>query len=256
MSDRPVARIVVALGWLRRMDPVLESGGSEPHLFATTGGNFLVKASNNPQGLRVLVNELVGGLCLDWIGVNHPSTGIVTIAAAVIAASNGGAQFNAGGALAEGESFGSEFWQSDPGGSVSADLIINRNDVAGVLAFDTWIGAQDGRQYRVRASADEAGRYDFIPVDQGHSLGAPGWDPPTLASRHGSVTLGPQPVVPVGREDVAEFVERLKEFDSEAAQHIVDQIPPAWCPDADKAALTQYLVARAPTAAQILESRP
>jgi hypothetical protein len=256
MSDRPEPRVVVATGWLRRMDPVLESGGSEPHLFATTSGNFLVKASNNPQGLRVCVNELVGGLCMDWLGINHPTPGIVHISAAVIAASNGGAQFNGGTALADGESFGSEFWQSDPGGSVSADLIINRDVVAGVLAFDTWIGAHDGRQYRVRASSEEAGRYDFIPVDQGHSFGSPAWDPASLAARHGNVTLGPAPVVPVGREDLASFVDRLRQFDAATAQHIVDQIPAAWCPDADKAALAQYLVARAPAAAQILESRP
>src|SRR2546421_10268254 len=62
MIDRPTAIVVDAIGWIRPMEPRNESGGSEPHRFTCSDGeDYLVKASNNPQKGRVLVNELVCG---------------------------------------------------------------------------------------------------------------------------------------------------------------------------------------------------
>jgi hypothetical protein len=60
------ANRVTALASLRSITPGAEGGGSQPHLFETTAGQFMVKVANNPQGTRVLVNELIAGLA--WIG--------------------------------------------------------------------------------------------------------------------------------------------------------------------------------------------
>src|SRR5438874_1671751 len=97
--DDPRAANLVARAWIRAMTPNVESGGSQPHVFDTPEGPYLVKASNNPQGKRVLPNELLGGLCLDWLGVSHPSPAVVDLPDDVLAAS-AGALFADGTALA------------------------------------------------------------------------------------------------------------------------------------------------------------
>jgi hypothetical protein len=229
-----------------------ESGGSQPHVFDTTEGPYLVKARNNPQGKRVLANELIGGLCLDWLGVAHPGPAVVDLPADVLSASPG-AVFNDGTALEAGESFGSELWQSDPQGSVDVSLIENLQDVAGTLALDTWIQPFDGRQYRVRPSPETPSRYEFIPVDQGYSLGNPNWTASSLAGA-GSPTV-PSPPVSVGREDVAPFIDRLRSFGSEDAEGIVQQVPSDWLTGEERTALVDYLTERASQTASALEAQ-
>src|ERR1700722_3242359 len=84
MEKTAAVRQLEAVGWLRALTPNVEQGGSEPHLFETPGGPFLAKVSNNPQGPRVLPNELVGGLCLDWLGVTHPHIAVINVPQSVI----------------------------------------------------------------------------------------------------------------------------------------------------------------------------
>ncbi len=67
------------------MEQGRESGGSEPHLFSCSDGvDYLVKVSNNQQNGEVLINETVCGLCLDWIGVQHPATATANIRASLL----------------------------------------------------------------------------------------------------------------------------------------------------------------------------
>ena len=230
-----------------------ESGGSQPHVFETDDGYYMVKVRNNPQGLRVLVNELVGGLCLDWLGVKHPEPAIVQIDAALIALSPA-ARLPNGQQLAEGTAFGSKLWQSDPGGSVPLSLIENKADVAGTVAFDAWIKQFDGRQYRVRPSALTPGRYDYFPVDQGFSFGNPTWTAAQLDGNHNSVAV-PNPIVNIGAADMAPFIERLRAFNIDAAEHIVNEIPSEWLEDALKASLKKYLNERTKVAADALAAK-
>src|SRR5216684_3387259 len=105
------------------MTPGAEGGGSQPHLFETTAGQFMVKVANNPQGARVLVNELIAGLCLDWLGVHHPRPEVVDVPEDVIDDSPG-ARFNDGTVLAAGLAFGSEYWQSDAQGTIPVDQLV------------------------------------------------------------------------------------------------------------------------------------
>src|SRR5437879_6275780 len=104
--DRPKLVQPTATGWHSPLGEG-ETGSSEPHRFHTDHGVYLVKARNNPQGQRVLANQLVGGLCLDWLGVHHPAPAIVSIPEAVIEESPG-ARFSNGQPLQPGLAFGSE----------------------------------------------------------------------------------------------------------------------------------------------------
>lgn len=252
MSDLPRPQKIVATGWIRSMEKG-ETGGSQPHLFQTEAGQYMVKVKNNPQGARVLANELVGGLCLDWLGVKHPQSAVVDIPQDVID-DNPGARFKGGLPLVSGEAFGSEYWQSDPKEAVDPKLICNREDVARTLAYDTWVRQHDGRQYRVRSSKSNVGKYEFIPVDQGHSLGNPNWSESGLEEKIESVAA-PEPVISLNFDDFKEVIERLRSFSMSDAEHIVAQVPESWLRATERQALVRYLFERAKKAAEILEGK-
>jgi hypothetical protein len=215
----------------------------------------MVKALNNPQGARVLVNELVGALCLDYLGVKHPRAAVVEVPQEVIDI-NPEAKFRSGTPLCAGLAFGSELWQSDPGGTVASELLSNRQDMAGTKAVDTWIGQNDSptaRQYRIRSSAVEPGKYDYFPVDQGYNIGSPGWDAATLDGKHDQIVVQNMPLS-LSLEEFKSALDRLREFDEAGAEHIVSQIPEEWLSGGnERKSLVRYLAARAAKAAAELE---
>jgi len=194
----------------------------------------------------------LGGLCLDWLGVTHPESAVVNVPASLIANSPG-AVFRSGQALADGLAFGSAFTQSDPQGTVDAALIDNQRDVAGTLVYDTWVPNADSRQFRVRRSDEDTRRYDFIPIDQGHSFGH-NWTVESLDSFPAEPTP-PDPVVSIGASDAAAYVLRLREFSPDDAASLLEQVPPEWASREERLALSGFLVRRAAPAADAVESK-
>jgi hypothetical protein len=243
--ERPEPRRLTAIGWHSPLGAG-ESGGSQPHRFLTDEGLYLVKARNNPQGERVLVNELVGSLCLDWLGVLHPAAAVIQIPPEVIEDSPA-ARFQDGTPLESGLAFGSEYWQSDEWTVVPASTIRNLADVAGTLVFDSWVRPHDSRQGRVRPSADEPGMYDYFPVDQGFCIGSPSWSSESLAGDRDISTV--TPVLPVKVDEVLPFVHRLRLYSQPDAEHIVAQVPEEWLSEEERTGLVAYLEERASLAA-------
>lgn len=256
MSDRPVIRTLKAVEWVRAMNPGPESGGSEPHQFRCDDGlAYMVKASNNPQKGRVLLNEAIGGLALDWLGVHHPAPAIVDLPAELLAASPG-AKFGNGETLAAGLSYGSEYIHSEPQGTVPADQLMNLSDIAGTMVFDTWIKNGDGRQYRLCATKDDPRKYEFLPVDQGHSM-AHDWTADAIKQQCGAqqVSLAPE-IRSLNGSDVRPYIDRLKTFDEATADHIISQVPGAWFKgDDERTAVKDYLIQRAAHAAEVLNAK-
>jgi hypothetical protein len=225
-----------------------ESGGSEPHLFSTTVGDYMVKVSNNPQGALILPNEYAAGTCLAWLGCVVPKGIVVDIPQDVIDDSPG-AKFKNGTRLASGLAFGSEFCQSDPQAAVDAALLWNGEEIARVLVLDTWIRNHDGRQWRARASTAASGKYDLIPVDQGLSFGHQ-WTPQTLDGDRAIQV--PAPIRPIDWNDLAHAVGRLQTFGETDADEIIAGVPESWLTDPERSSMRNYLVERAPLAAQAL----
>ena len=222
-------------------------------MFDTEEGEYVVKARNNrQQSIQVLANELAGGLCLDYLDVRHPEPAVVQIPQAIID-DNPSAKYTDNVSLESGGAFGSKHWQSDPLAAIASTLVVNRQNVGGTLAYDTWVRNHDRRQYRVRASEEEPGKYEAIPVDQGHSLGNPNWTPESLAADRQNVSVANSPI-PVARDHLSHAIERLRHFDRAQAEHIVSQVPTDWLSPAERAALIDYLVERAPRAADALEA--
>ncbi len=253
-NDKPAPKNLDATGWVRAMEPAAgEAGGSEPHLFSTSDGPYMVKATNNPQiagSSRMLVNELVAGICMDWLGIKHPSPAVVNVPQSVIDDSPG-SKFNNGTRFGSGKAFGSSYCQSDPPGAVGVEQLDKAN-VAGTMLHDTWLRQGDGRQYRVRKSAENQKVYDFIPVDHGNYIGNSWTSAQLNADRDVPV---PAPVAPVTPTDVKPFTDRLRQFKQEDAEHIVSQIPAEWLDEADRKALAAYLTDRAKLAADAVAAK-
>jgi hypothetical protein len=131
--------------------------------------------------------------------------------------------------------------------------LINDDDIAGVMALDTWIRNSDGRQYRTRSAPEQPGKYEAIPIDQGHCFGSPGWTPQDLAADR--TVAVPAPIKSVGAPIVRVFVKRLRTFDQLVAKSIMAEVPDEWITVDERAALGVYLSERAILAADALTNQ-
>jgi hypothetical protein len=138
-------------------------GGAQAHLMECDDGNFyVVKFRNNPQHRRILVNELIASVFLNYLQIATPETAIVNIPASLLVA-NPDIHIQLGSrrlAIEPGWHFGSRY----PGNPAKVmvydfvpdlllDKVANLDQFLGVLAFDKWIGNADARQsifYRAR----------------------------------------------------------------------------------------------------------
>src|SRR5260370_33886487 len=63
-------------------------GGAQAHLMECDDGNFyVVKFRNNPQHRRILVNELIASVFLNYLQIATPETAIVNVPAILLSAS-------------------------------------------------------------------------------------------------------------------------------------------------------------------------
>jgi hypothetical protein len=249
-ANRPVCQRIDAVEWRRKLDAAKgEQGTAQAHIFADADGvEYLVKATNNPQGGKVVVNDLVGGLALEWLGVLRPPTAIVTVPQALIDATPD-AKFSNGQKFGAGEAFGCAYWPSEPPQSVPSSSIVNLRDVAGAIALDAWFHNNDNRQWRGKLhQISPTKTFEFFPVDQGHCI-AQNWDD-KLAG--GNTTLRDAPFALDAdqlirlAEYMEEYAQRLASFTTADAQHLVSEVPASWLNAAERTALTNYLEQRAP----------
>src|SRR5271154_1483751 len=75
---------VCAVQYLRPM-----RGGSQPQLMRCSDGkDYVVKFQNNPQGLRILANELLAALLAKALGLPVAESAIVNVPACLISGSD------------------------------------------------------------------------------------------------------------------------------------------------------------------------
>src|SRR5437764_154275 len=71
-----------AVRHLRRM-----RGGAQAHLLEADDGNwYVVKFRNNPQHQRILVNELLSSVVLDYLKIAAPETAVIQLTAEFLSA--------------------------------------------------------------------------------------------------------------------------------------------------------------------------
>lgn len=235
-------------------------GGAQSHLMrCDDGGYYIVKFQNNPQGVRVLANELLGTRLAARLGIPVPGAEIVTVGEELVRDTEDLVmQLGRGRAPCKpGKQFGSRF-PGSPAETAASDFlpeellrgVANLEDFWGILAFDKWTCNTNGRQavffrtpigrapYRgpnsIEAAAsgphEEDSRYRALMIDQGFCFNAGEWNFPDgalrgLYARH-RVYEGV-----CGIESFEKWIARIEKIDEAALDEIAREIPPEWYED-------------------------
>ena len=168
-------------------------GGAQSHLLEADDGNaYVVKFRNNPQHRRILINELLASVFLDYLRISAPEIALLHVSDRFLAA-NPEVHLTLGTRRIEvepGWQFGSRF----PGNPATLNVydflpdallpsVANLDDFRGILVFDKWVGNADGRQtifYRanVRERGELRPRFVARMIDHGFAFNGPHWDFP------------------------------------------------------------------------------
>lgn len=154
-------------------------GGSQPYLIRAEDNNYyVIKAQNNPQGLRILANEMLGASLARLLGVPVPPVAVIDLREPMVHVTDdmfirlpSGKQ-----PYMPGLCFGSlacPYWQVWPPCVVNPNVTENPTDFLGMLVFDKWTGNTDERQ--VVLAPNEKARPRALLIDQGFCFGGEEW---------------------------------------------------------------------------------
>jgi hypothetical protein len=228
-------------------------GGAQSHLMrCSNGGFYVVKFQNNPQGRRILANELLATRLARRLGLPSPEPEVVEVREELIGRSEDLViQLGRGRApCAAGKQFGSRY-PGDPATTVVYDFlqdeylreVTNLSDFCGVLAFDKWTCNTNGRQ-AIFLRDDDGWRAHMI--DHGFCFNACDWNFPDAPLRG----LYPRHRVYESVRGMQAFdqwlarIERISEGDLDREYR---EIPPEWYDndmDAIERMMEQLLVRR------------
>ena len=256
---------VLAVEQVRRM-----RGGSQAHLMrGEDGGTYVVKFQNNPQGTRILANEMLGAALATRLGLPTAEIAIVDVRSCLIEHTEDlVVQLGSGrDPCAPGLCFGSRYasegqspcttplsWAYDFLPQDCMPRVTNLADFMGMLVFDKWTCNTDGRQVVfVRGGPD---KYNAVMIDNGQCFNGAEWNFPD-APLYG---LYGQPCAYEAVQGIDSFepwLQRLEQIiDKQWLQQVADEIPREWCPkDATKLpALIEKLERRRNLVGELLRS--
>lgn len=222
----------LAVEQIRRM-----RGGAQSHLMrCADDGYYVVKFRNNPQGSRILANELLGTRLAARLGLPTPETAVVEVREDLIEYTDD-LVFELGRGRSRcqaGLQFGSRY-PGPPRDTVVYDFlpdeqlgqVANLADFHGMFVFDKWTCNTNGRQAIFFRPAGES-QYRAQMIDQGFCFNACEWDFPDGALRG-----------IYARHRVYESVRRIESFepwltrletrlDASAIGEIAGDVPPEW----------------------------
>jgi hypothetical protein len=234
----------LAVEQVRRM-----RGGAQSHLMrCANDGYYVVKFQNNPQGIRVLANELLGTRLVARLGLPTPVATVVEVREKLIENTEELAiEYGRGRARCRG---GMQFGSRYPGTPAETAVydflpdeqlreLINLTDFHGIFVFDKWACNTNGRQAIFFRTKGES-RYRAQMIDQGFCFNAGEWNFPDaplrgLYSRHRvyeAVT---------GIESFEPWLSRVESRITETVlEEIASAIPPEWY-NSDQDALEKLL---------------
>jgi hypothetical protein len=246
--------LVQAIRLIRKM-----RGGAQAHLLECDDGHFyVVKFRNNPQHRRILINEWIASVFLNYLQISTPETAIVNLSAGFLEATPeiyiqlGSRHL----AVEPGWHFGSRY-PGDPAKimvydflpDILLDKVVNAGEFLGVLAFDKWMSNADARQsifFRARlrqwpAGSEPPPRTGFVSqmMDHGYVFDGPHWkfsDSPIQGLYFRTNVY--QKVR--GWDDFQPWLDRVVYFPDEIVDAAQKQIPPEWVAE-DAAALQSIL---------------
>jgi HipA-like kinase len=239
-------------------------GGAQAHLLECDDGHFyVVKFRNNPQHRRILINEWIASVFLNYLQISAPPPAIVNLSAGFLEA-NPEIYMQLGTrrlAVDPGWHFGSRY-PGDPAKvmvydflpDLLLDKVVNVNEFPAVLAFDKWMGNADARQsifFRARLrqwspspanlSDRQAPRAGFVAhmMDHGYVFNGPHWTFPDSPLQ--GLYFRPNVYRNVrSLDDFEPWLGRVLHFPEEVVDEAQKQIPPDWLAD-DAAELEKML---------------
>ncbi len=235
-------------------------GGAQAHLLECADGHFyVVKFLNNPQHRRILINEWIASVFLNYLQISAPAAAIVNLSAEFLE-SNPEVHIQLGTrhlGVEPGWHFGSRY-PGDPAKvmvydflpDLLLDKVVNVAEFLGVLAFDKWMGNADARQsifFRARlrqwspSPAEQSPRAGFVAhmMDHGYVFDGPHWIFPDSPLQ--GLYFRPSVYQHVRSwDDFQPWLDRVVHFPEEVVDEAQKQIPPHWLAE-DAAALEAML---------------
>jgi HipA-like kinase len=200
------------------------------------GNYYIVKFQNNPQGARILANELLATRLAARIGLPTPPVAVVEVRAELIAHTDELViQMGRGRAPCQaGLQFGS-MYPGSPAGTIVFDFlpdeqlcgVENLSDFCGMLAFDKWTCNTNGRQAIFFRSPAES-RYRALMIDNGFCFNAGEWNFPDAPLRGIYARHHVYDAVR-GMDAFEPWLARIAErIDEAAVEKAASEIPPGW----------------------------
>lgn len=221
----------LAIEYIRRM-----RGGAQSHLMRCEDENYyVVKFQNNPQGTRVLVNELLGTRLAARMGIAAAGAAVVEVLPRMIEVTEDlVVQLGRGRTpCTAGLEFGSQF-PGDPARTAVYDFlpdeplrqVDNLADFCGIFVFDKWTCNTNGRQAVFLRDRDTE-RYRALMIDQGFCFNASEWNFPDAPLR-GIYSRSAVYEQVRGWEAFDLWIERAERIGENVLDEIAREIPPEW----------------------------
>lgn len=223
---------VLAVQAIRRM-----RGGAQSQLMlGADGALWVVKFRNNPQGERVLANELLATRIAEALGLTVPKTEVVEVSEWLVEHSPEMTVDHGRGdrrQCAAGLQFGSRFVGGLMPGQVVDYLpegqlaeVRNLSEFAGMLLVDKWTGNCNGRQAVFERRARER-KYRATFIDQGFCFNAGEWSFPDVPLR-GVYARNAVYEGVTGWSSFEPWLSRVEAFREETLGEITEGIPAEW----------------------------
>jgi hypothetical protein len=217
---------------------------------------YVVKFQNNPQGKRVLANEMFGALLAKRLGLTVAEPVVIEVSDTLIKLTEKMTFTfrDRTEPCRPGLSFGSRYVSDDPhdatifGSSEFANTYLPRNrmmrvtnlpEFIGMLVFDRWTSNSDNRQVVfVRNSSDSSWLAHMI--DQGWCFGGVQWDFPDCLREGVCVSEGAYESI-TGIEVFEPWLDRVEHgIDETVLEQLASQVPTEWY-DGEAAALRELV---------------
>lgn len=166
-------------------------GGSQAKLMrASDGYLYVTKFQGNPQGLKVLANEMLASSIGRYLKLPVPHTEIIEVEPWLIEHTPD-LRVECGGhsrPFTSGLQLGSRYLAEDAATAVFdylpesfTEQIVNLADFGRCIVWDKWLGNCDGRQaVFTKRKRSRSPKWQATFIDQGYCFNAEGWDFPDL----------------------------------------------------------------------------
>jgi hypothetical protein len=229
-------------------------GGAQSQLLRCSDGEYyVVKFQNNPQGVRILTNELLASILAKRLRLPVPECAVVKVSAELIRHSEELTIQQERGRVPcrSGLCFGSRYPRNPiPDQTCLLQVqdwlpealfraVTNLSDFVGMLVFDKWVGNTDDRQSVFFRNKGEF-QFTALMIDNGFCFNGQEWNFPDAPKRGICVRQFVYENIR-GIEAFEEWVSRLEhEIDVSVLMSAFEAIPPEWY-ERDERSLLQLI---------------